>query len=209
MAAFSNRVFECAEQAPPDRGFRSLVADEDPEEERSELRRFIPGPARQVCDVSELGPDPGEALERLAREGRLFDAFVFSDVLENREDPVRLLALARKAAHPDATLVAKVPNVGYLSIARDLLLGRMDVTPAGPMDVRRLRWFDRRFLCEALTEAGWRVERVESLAGDAPDAEPFFAHFEDWPKLDRASLLTRAWVAVAKAEKCEVQSAKF
>jgi hypothetical protein len=199
MAAFSNRVFECAEQEPPDRSFRALVVEEDPDEERSALRRFIPGPARQVCDVSGLGPDPGEALERMARGGRLFDAFVFSGVLENREDPVRLLALARKAAHPDATLVAKVPNVGYLSIARDLLLGRMDVTPAGPTDVRRLRWFDRRFLCEALTEAGWRVERVESLGGDPPDAEPFFAHLEDWPNLDRASLWTRAWVAVARA----------
>jgi len=209
MAAFSNRVFECAEQAPPDRAFRALVAEEDPDEERSGLRRFIPGPARQICDVSELGPDPGEALERLARGGRLFDAFVFSGVLENREDPVRLLALARKGAHPDATLVAKVPNAGYLSIARDLLLGRMDVTPAGPTDVRRLRWFDRRFLCEALAEAGWRVERVEGLAGDPPDAEPFLAHLKDWPNLDRASLLTRTWVAVAKAGECEAKSAKF
>jgi hypothetical protein len=209
MAAFSNRVFECAEGAPREGAFRSLVAEEDPEEDRSELRRFIPGPARHICDVSQLGPDPGEALERLAREGRVFDAFVFSGVLENLEDPVCLLTLARKAAHPDAALVAKVPNVGYLSIARDLLLGRMDVTPAGPTDVRRLRWFDRRFLLEAVTEAGWRVERVEDLPGDPPDAEPFFAHFKDWPNLDRASLLTRAWVAVAKSGECEGQSAKF
>ncbi|HEX7251698.1 MAG TPA: hypothetical protein VF376_02370 [Thermoanaerobaculia bacterium] len=149
------------------------------------------------------------ALQRLSLAGEKFDGFVFSGILEAQADPVRPLALAKEVATPDAALVAAVPNVGYLPLARDLLAGRLDGAWADSFGVPRLRWFDRRLIQELLVEAGWRVERVEGVRGSPPEAEPFFAQLGDWPRLDRTSLLTRCWVAVARAGECEAQSAKF
>jgi SAM-dependent methyltransferase len=137
-------------------------------------------------------------LEDLSGAGEQFDAFLFADVLEHLEDPVRALTLAAELASPSASLVASVPNVGHLSVVRDLILGRFDPLPAGLLDVGHLRWFDRHWLQEALEEAGWSVASVESLPGaPPPEAEQFLHFFGEWSGLDRESLLTYQWVAVA------------
>ena len=145
----------------------------------------------------------GEAaavLERLTEAGERFDAFVFASVLEQLEDPVGLLGLARRLAEPSATLVASVPNVGHISLVRDLVRGRFDPVPAGLADASRLRWFTRLSLVEALEEAGWTVQSIEAAAGaPARDADAFLALLSDWPACDRASLSTCQWIALARA----------
>jgi 2-polyprenyl-3-methyl-5-hydroxy-6-metoxy-1,4-benzoquinol methylase len=145
-----------------------------------------------------LEEDVLTALERLDREGEKFDGFLFADVLEHLTDPVAALTRACRLASAGAVLVASVPNVGHLSLVRDLVVGRFDPVPAGLADAGHLRWFDRRFLTECLEEAGWRVKRVEGLSGaPPPDPQPFLSHFGQWEGLDRESLRTYQWVAVA------------
>lgn len=146
--------------------------------------------------------DEGEAAEvlgRLAAAGERFDALIFADVLEHLEDPVAALALARRIALPAATLVASVPNVGHLSLVRDLVRGRFDPVPAGLADAGHLRWFTRLSLAEAFEEAGWSVASIEGIPGTpARDAEAFLALLADWPECDRESLSTYQWIAVAR-----------
>ena len=56
-------------------------------------------------------------------------------------------------------------------------------------------------LREALEEAGWRVEDIHGLpGGPAPDAEKFLGALADWEDLDRESLATYQWIAVAVAD---------
>lgn len=142
--------------------------------------------------------DAKAALVGLGREGEAFDAFLFADVLEHVEDPIGLLALARRLAAPGACLVASVPNVGHLSLVRDLILGRFDPLPAGLLDAGHLRWFTRRWLEEALEEAGWKVVALDPLPGaPAPGAEPFLGSLSGFPGLDRESLAAYQWAAVA------------
>jgi SAM-dependent methyltransferase len=153
--------------------------------------------ARALLDGVHEGGALAE-LSRLKAARKRFDAFVFADVLEYLEDPAAALALARDLAAPGATLVASVPNVGHVSLVRDLVLGRFDPVPAGLIDASRLRWFTRRSLAEALDEAGWSVLAIEAEAGaPASDVDAFLARFEDWPDLDRESLTTYQWIAVA------------
>lgn len=145
--------------------------------------------------------DAARVLEGLAGEGRRFDAFLFADVLEHLDDPVRALSLARTLAVPGATLVASVPNVGHLSLARDLVEGRFDPVPAGLADAGHLRWFTKTSLGEALEEAGWQAISIESWPGaPASDFAGFLAALSDWPDLDRESLMTYQWIAIAVAE---------
>jgi len=148
-----------------------------------------------------LTADALKGLEALGREDARFDAFLFADILEHLEDPVRALCLARRLAEPGARLVASVPNVGHLSLVRDLVAGRFDLVPAGLADAGHLRWFSRDFLREVLEEAGWRVEDIHGLpGGPAPDAEKFLGALADWEHLDRESLGTYQWIAVAVAD---------
>jgi SAM-dependent methyltransferase len=154
--------------------------------------------ARQrLADVRE--GEAMTALSRLAESGERFDAFLFADVLEHFDDPIQILGLARALALPQATLVASVPNVGHLSLVRDLLLGRFDPLPAGLTDSGHLRWFTRSSLAEALQEAGWMDVTVEAAAGaPAPGAEEFLRRAGAWSGSDRESLTTYQWIAVAR-----------
>ena len=145
--------------------------------------------------------DAARVLEGLAGEGRTFDVFLFADVLEHLDDPVRALSLAKSLATPGATLVASVPNAGHLSLVRDLVEGRFDPVPAGLADAGHLRWFTKTSLGEALEEAGWRLLSIEPWPGaPASDFAGFLGALSDWPDLDRESLMTYQWIAIAVAE---------
>ncbi len=155
--------------------------------------------ARGRCD-RVLEGDLARVLPELERAGERFDALVFADVLEHLEDPVAALVLGRRVAAAGGKLVVSVPNVGHLSIVRDLVAGRFDAVPAGLVDAGHLRWFTRSFLEEALTESGWRLDAIESEPGAAPpSAEEFLALAAAWPDCDRESLLTYQWIATASA----------
>jgi SAM-dependent methyltransferase len=144
--------------------------------------------------------DAVAALRDLTRAGERFDALLFADVLEHLEDPIGALVLAREIATPDATLVASVPNVGHLSLVRDLVLGRFDPIPAGLADAGHVRWFTRASLGDALEEAGWRVASIDSVGGaPPPDPQAFLDFVSDWPEGDRESLGTYQWLAVARS----------
>lgn len=158
------------------------------------------GRARKCLDHLLEGDAPA-VLSLLIAQGALFDGFLFADVLEHLEDPVAALEKARALAEPGATLVASVPNVGHVSVVRDLLMGRFDPLPAGLPDAGHLRWFTRDFLSQALEEAGWRVERIEPLPGaDPPGAAAFIDGLSGWGPLDRDGLLAYQWLGIARAE---------
>jgi len=154
--------------------------------------------ARPRCD-RVLEGDLGQVMAGLDRTGERFDALVFADVLEHVEDPIAALALARRVAAEGSRLLVSVPNVGHLSVVRDLVLGRFDPIPAGLTDAGHLRWFTRPFLEEALAASGWEAESIESERGAPPfAAAEFHALAAAWPDADRESLATYQWVATAR-----------
>jgi SAM-dependent methyltransferase len=154
--------------------------------------------ARSRCD-RVLEGDLREILPRLAAEGERFDVLVFADVLEHLEDPFEALRVAGALAAPGARLLASVPNVGHLSIVRDLLCGRFDPVPAGLLDAGHLRWFTRESLALALEETGWTAVRVEGEPGaPSPDPQPLLAIANAWPDRDEESLGTYQWIAEAR-----------
>jgi len=144
--------------------------------------------------------DLREVLPRLAAAGERFDALVFADVLEHLEDPAAALAQALRLASPGCHLVVSVPNVGHLSVVRDLLSGRFDPVPAGLMDAGHLRWFTREFLARTIEEAGWSAVTIRGEAGaGAPDPEPFALLARSWADGDGESLAAYQWIAEARS----------
>jgi SAM-dependent methyltransferase len=155
--------------------------------------------ARTRCS-SVLEEDLVDVLPRLAARGERFDAVVFADVLEHLEEPIEALAQARRLVPDGGRLVVSVPNVGNVSVVRDLLMGRFDPVRSGLCDAGHLRWFTRGSLRDALAEAGWWIETLDGEAGaPAADPEAFANLAAGWPDADRESLATYQWIATARA----------
>ncbi len=155
--------------------------------------------ARSRCDRVFEG-DLRTVLPDLAAAGEVFDVLVFADILEHLDDPIAALAEARRLIVPGGTVLVSVPNAGHLSVVRDLLFGRFDPLPAGLTDVGHLRWFTRGSLEDALEEAGWRLASMEAHPGALiSTADEFLEAVGQWPGLDRRSLGTYQWIAVARA----------
>ena len=117
--------------------------------------------ARAHYDVV-LAEPVEQALEKL--EGP-FDTILCLDVLEHLVDPERVMAALRDLAAPGARLQVSLPNARHVSLMRDLIFrGTFGYTQWGHRDRTHLRWFTRRDIVDAMTEAGWAVQRVSHPA---------------------------------------------
>lgn len=198
---FANRLFRETERIAADPGFSVAWMPERSFSNRRELEGYLPAEARPIFDAGR-GPEGASSLEarlsRLKSEEKTCGGFLFEDVLQRVPDPVGILEAARGVAGPGASLVASVGNAGYLSIARDLLLGRFDPVAAGPADAGYLRWFTRESLAGTLAEAGWNVSLIEAVpAAPAAREEEFLAWACLGSRVEREALRTYEWIAVA------------
>jgi SAM-dependent methyltransferase len=113
--------------------------------------------ARVVYDEVHVG-SADDVLESLKGS---WDTIVCYDVLEHLVDPWRVLRVARRLAAPGARLHVSVPNARHLSLPIDLILhGTFGYTRSGHRDDAHLRWFTRRDMADAITNAGWSLRSV-------------------------------------------------
>ena len=96
-----------------------------------------------------------------------FDLVLAYDVLEHLVDPYATLRDLRRVIRPDGRLHVSVPNARSLILLTNLIVrGTFGYDPRGGLcDATHLRWFTRRDMVAALTEAGWRCEAVEFRLG--------------------------------------------
>lgn len=91
------------------------------------------------------------------------DCVIFADVLEHLVDPWDALRRARALLSPGGSLVVSIPNVLHHTVVLDLFRGRFDYRDAGVLDRTHLRFFTAATARELVTQAGFRVERIERV----------------------------------------------
>lgn len=101
----------------------------------------------------------------LTREIGLFDAVLFTDVLEHLPNPHPLLVLSREVLKPNGAVIVSVPNVAHWSVRLDLLRGNFRYQAWGIMDATHLRWFTAASAEALLTAAGFKVVEYRATAG--------------------------------------------
>jgi 2-polyprenyl-3-methyl-5-hydroxy-6-metoxy-1,4-benzoquinol methylase len=104
------------------------------------------------------------ALDLSAYEGQ-FDVLIASEVLEHLTDPWEALRALRRCLKPGALVFASSPNVAHRAIIWQLLRGRFDYAPSGPLDRTHLRWFTPATYRELLEDTGFVVDRVYPVEG--------------------------------------------
>ncbi len=103
--------------------------------------------------------------------GRRYDAIICADVLEHLARPTQVLDACRQLLADRGVLLISIPNVAYVGLLGELLMGEFRYRLEGLLDRTHLRFFTRRSLLRMLDEAGWRVSHFETVTLDLPESE--------------------------------------
>ena len=117
--------------------------------------------AREVC--SEVVVGDVESVDLPWAPGS-FDAVVCGDVVEHLRDAGAALARLRPLLRPGGRLVLATPNVANWAMRLSLLAGRWRYTDRGILDRTHTRLFTRKTLVETVTDAGYRIVRLDHTA---------------------------------------------
>jgi len=89
-----------------------------------------------------------------------FDVLLYADVLEHLKNPWAVLANHRRLLRPGGTIVAALPNIGFLSTLLMLLRHQWQYEELGTMDYTHLRFFTRSSLLDMFKHAGFEEVRL-------------------------------------------------
>lgn len=90
----------------------------------------------------------------------VFDRIILGDVLEHLRRPDRALARLVAYLREGGTMIASIPNVGYLPVRVSIVLGRFEYQDLGHFDRTHLRFFTRKTAMRLFELSGLRVLRM-------------------------------------------------
>lgn len=103
-----------------------------------------------------------EGIRYLADER--FDGIICNDVLEHLVDPWEVLRGLRQLLSPEGVLIASIPNVRYMPVLKEYLLGGLwRYQERGVMDKTHLRFFTKRSMGELFEHSGYALQHIEGI----------------------------------------------
>ena len=99
-----------------------------------------------------------------------FDLILLLDVIEHMSEPERfLLELRNRLEVREGRMmlplvVVSTPNIAFVSMRLNLLLGRFSYAERGILDITHRRLFTRSSLLRSLRDCGYRIESVKGVA---------------------------------------------
>jgi glycosyltransferase involved in cell wall biosynthesis/2-polyprenyl-3-methyl-5-hydroxy-6-metoxy-1,4-benzoquinol methylase len=132
-----------------------------------------------VTAVDREPPLPGNNFEFVAADlerDRLpvdpgdFDCLLLLDVIEHLRDPEGfMVSLRHRAERPyppegePFRVVLSTPNVAFIAVRLNLLLGRFPYAERGILDITHTRLFTRSSLVTLLRDCGYRIEKIRPV----------------------------------------------
>jgi 2-polyprenyl-3-methyl-5-hydroxy-6-metoxy-1,4-benzoquinol methylase len=94
-----------------------------------------------------------------------FDLILMLDVLEHLDDPENFLLSLRHSISQknNPTLLLSVPNVAFILIRLNLLMGRFNYADRGILDISHKRFFTKKNLKKILSETGCEVISLQGV----------------------------------------------
>jgi SAM-dependent methyltransferase len=136
-----------------------------------------------VVDCVELSPEMAEQARPAARHmvvGDLntldlsahfvpesYDVVMAADVLEHLHYDNTVLEQSHELLKEGGLMLVSVPNIAHAAVIGALCRGDFPYAPDGLLDRTHIRFFTRRSICQALTQAGFAIERID-LVSKAP-----------------------------------------
>ena len=117
--------------------------------------------ARAYCDTvltADAKTVPGSAFS----DG-CFDVIVYADVLEHMEHPDRVLRTQQRWLSSNGYAIVSLPNIAFLGIRLQLLLGRFNYRDCGILDRTHLRFYTLATAKELLNCTHYSVKGFEPV----------------------------------------------
>jgi 2-polyprenyl-3-methyl-5-hydroxy-6-metoxy-1,4-benzoquinol methylase len=95
-----------------------------------------------------------------------YDCIICADILEHLIDPWSFLIRLRKLLVNNGILIASLPNIQYIRIITDLILGRWNYQLSGILDKGHLRFFTKHSIIKMFTEAGYEINKIEYIKNE-------------------------------------------
>jgi len=161
-------------------------------------RIFITGIEQNPVLAAAAAPHYDELIVAPVEQVRLetpVDLINCGDVLEHLQDPWTLLAQLHALLRPGGYLVMSIPNAGHWSIVRQLLRGRFEYIPLGPLCIGHVRWFTEFSIRRDLQQAGFSIDRLErQQAPPTPQGDAFIEALCRAVDPDETSLRTNEFI---------------
>lgn len=92
-----------------------------------------------------------------------FNQIVLADILEHLKDPETMLKRLVKLLKPGGEIIISIPNIAFLTVRLNLLLGRFDYTDSGIMDKTHLRFFTKASISKLVKNTGLKIVTLEGV----------------------------------------------
>lgn len=136
-----------------------------------------------VTDLTALGTLPEAP----------FDLIVVGDVLEHLPQPDEVLKKLVSLLAAPGRLLVSVPNVAFVQVRLELLIGRFEYQRRGVLDATHLRFFTKKTFHRFLASGGLEVLRWRGLPPPLPLVFPATARWPGRVFLETAALAARLW----------------
>lgn len=90
-----------------------------------------------------------------------FDVILMCDILEHLRDPWQTVRNMYRMTRPGGRIVISVPNITYIGVFSEMLHGQWTYEDSGILDRTHLRFFTCATAQQLLTQAGWRIRKVD------------------------------------------------
>ena len=157
-----------------------------------------------VEQVFGIEKNPKEVLDKIIRSDveatridnfvKHFDCIIMSGILHHLRDPWTVLKVYRNYLKDDGYLVSCIPNVGHISVLRDLLKGKWEYHTEGILDVCHMKFFTLEEMIKMFVECGFEAMAIEEdICGVTPENQDFInrlaASVEVGPNFKRDSFV--------------------
>lgn len=122
---------------------------------------IVPEVAREANDNLDRVYRADVEVARLEAHRKHFDCIVMSGILHHLKDPWAVLKRFRDYLKDDGYLIASIPNVGHISIIKDILKGKWVYKTDGILDVCHMKFFTLEEMSKMFAECGYSPKAIE------------------------------------------------
>lgn len=105
-------------------------------------------------------------LARLDAMHKHFDCIIMSGILHHLKDPWTVVKRFRNYLKDDGCIVAAIPNVGHISVLKNLLQGKWQYSESGVLDVCHMKFFTLESIISMFAEADFKIDAIKEQISD-------------------------------------------
>jgi methionine biosynthesis protein MetW len=90
-----------------------------------------------------------------------YDYVYFGDVIEHLIDPVNTLNRIKTLLKDNGSIIFSIPNMGYIAIRLELMMGEFEYTETGLLDKTHLHYYTQKEVIRIFNDSGYEIKLMD------------------------------------------------